>query len=88
MTEPITQSQYVQQQLIKGERLNVIQANRERGIQNLRSIISTLRKNGWKIRDRRIVVLNGMGEKTMVNEYWMAVKKEERHWAGKSAQVG
>lgn len=84
MTSTLTHSQYVQQALIKGERLNVIQANRERGIQNLRSIISTLRKEGWDIPDRRIWVLNGMGEKTMVNEYWMAVKKEERHWAGKS----
>lgn len=76
MTEPLTQSQYVQQSLIKGERLNGIDVNRERGIVNLRSIISALRKKGWDIPDRRIWVLNGMGEKCMVNEYWMAGQQD------------
>ena len=82
MTETLTQSQWVQQELIKGVRLNVIQANRERGIQNLRSVVARLKKNGWQIHDRRVMVLNGLGEKAMVNEYWMAVNQGERHWAG------
>lgn len=80
----MTHNEWVQQELIKGERLNIIQANRERGIHNLRSVVSKLKKNGWEILDRRVYVVNGMGEKCMVNEYWMKEKQQPRRWSGQS----